>query len=79
MEQCMLKSKQKKFKGILFFMKVKKKNLFTISFMIFLFFVISIVSNYNSLENAKNAYVENNKTPNIEQNFLAINWAVACK
>ena len=78
MEQCMLKSKQKKFKGRLFFMKVKK-NLFMISFIIFSFFVISIVSNYNSLENAKNACVENDKTPNIEQVFSAINWTVSCK
>ena len=50
-----------------------------VSVIIFSFFVISIVSNYNSLENAKNACVENNKTPNIEQDFLAINWAVTCK
>ena len=58
-------------------MKVKKKKLFTV--IIFSFFVISIVSNNNSLENAKKACIENNKTPNIEQDFLAINWAVACK
>ena len=58
-------------------MKVKKKKLFTV--IIFSFFVISIVSNNNSLENVKKACIENNKTPNIEQDFLAINWAVACK
>ena len=58
-------------------MKVKKKKLFTV--IIFSFFVISIVSNYNSLKNAKEACIENNKTPNIEQDFLAINWAVSCK
>ena len=58
-------------------MKVKKKKLFTV--IIFSFFVISIVSNNNSLENAKKACIENNKTPNIEQDFLAINWAVSCK
>jgi CHASE3 domain sensor protein len=57
-------------------MKIKKKKLFMISVIIFSFFVISIVSNYNSLENA---CVENNKTPNIEQDFLAINWVVTCK
>ena len=50
-----------------------------VSFIIFSSFVISIVSNYNSLENAKNACVENSKIPNIEQVFLAINWAVSCK
>ena len=60
-------------------MKVKKKKLFMVSVIIFSFFVISIVSNYYSLENAKNACVENNKIPNIEQDLLAINWAVSCK
>jgi len=50
-----------------------------VSVIIFSFFVISIVSNYNSLENAKNACVANSKTPNIEQGFLAISWAVSCK
>jgi CHASE3 domain sensor protein len=60
-------------------MKIKRKKLFMVSVIIFSFFVISIVSNYNSLENAKNACVENSKTLNIEQVFLAINWAVSCK
>ena len=79
MEQCMLKSNQKRFKERLVFMKVKKKNLFMVSVIIFSFFVISIVSNYHSLENAINACVEDNKIPNIEQDFLVINWAVSCK
>lgn len=60
-------------------MKFKKKKLFMVSVIIFSFFVISIVSNYNSLENVKNACVENNKTPNIEQDLLAINWTVSCE
>ena len=60
-------------------MKIKRKKLFMVSVIIFPPFVISIVSNYNSLENAKNACVENSKIPNIEQVFLAINWAVSCK
>lgn len=60
-------------------MKFKKKKLFMVSVIIFSFFLISIASNYNSLENAKNACFENNKTANIEQDFLAINWTVSCK
>ena len=60
-------------------MKFKKKKLFMVSVIIFSFFVISIVSNYNSLENTKNACIENNKISNIEQDFLAINWTVSCK
>ena len=60
-------------------MNIKNKKLFMVSVIIFSFFVIFIVSNYNSLENAKNACVENNKTPSNEQDFLAINWAVSCK
>jgi hypothetical protein len=60
-------------------MKIKRKKLFMVLVIVFPLFVISIVSNYNSLENAKNACVENSKTPNIEQVFLAINWAVSCK
>ena len=57
-------------------MKMKRKNIFMV---VSLFFVISIMSNYNSLENAKNSCIEINKTPKIEQDFLAINWAVSCK
>ncbi|SOC43797.1 hypothetical protein [Ureibacillus acetophenoni] len=60
-------------------MKVKNKNLIMVSVIIFSFIVISIVANYNSLENAKDSCVENNKTPSIEQDFLAINWAVSCE
>jgi hypothetical protein len=55
------------------------KKFFIVTVIIFSFLVISIVSNYNSFEDAKNACVENNKTPNIEQDFLAINWTVACQ
>lgn len=58
-------------------MKLKKKKLFVVSVIIFSFFTLSIVSNYKSLENAKDACVD--KTPIIEQGFLAINWSVSCK
>ena len=60
-------------------MNIKKKKFFIVTVIIFSFLVISIVSNYNSFEDAKNACVENNKTPNIEQDFLAINWTVTCQ
>jgi CHASE3 domain sensor protein len=59
-------------------MNIKKKKIFMISVIILSFFVVSIVSNHYSLENAKNACVKNNKTPKIEQDFLAINWTVSC-
>ena len=60
-------------------MNIKKKKFFIVTVIIFSFLVISIVSNYNSFEDAKNACVENNKTPNIEQDYLAINWTVTCQ
>lgn len=60
-------------------MNIMKKRFFMVTVIIFSFLVISIVSNYNSFEDAKNACVENNKTPNIEQDFLAINWTVTCQ
>ena len=60
-------------------MNIKRKKFFIVTVIIFSFLVISIVSNYNSFEDAKNACVKNTNTPNIEKDFLAINWTVACQ
>jgi hypothetical protein len=35
--------------------------------------------NYGSFNFAKNACVDNNKTPIVDKSFLAINWSVSCK
>ncbi|WP_423800972.1 hypothetical protein [Neobacillus sp. SAB-20_R2A] len=43
------------------------------------FLAAMFVLNFYSLENAKNACVENNRTPEVEQGFLSINWSVSCK
>ncbi|MFT9847102.1 hypothetical protein [Aneurinibacillus sp. REN35] len=61
------------------FMKIKSKKLLMVSVITFALFVIAIVLNYSSFENAKNACIDNNKTPNIQRGFLAMNWAVSCK
>ncbi|MDN4494455.1 hypothetical protein [Ureibacillus aquaedulcis] len=60
-------------------MKSNKKKFYMILVSSFLLFVMLAALNYNSLENAKNSCVENNKTPEVEQDFLAINWTVSCK
>ncbi|RBW67447.1 hypothetical protein DS031_22190 [Bacillus taeanensis] len=60
-------------------MKIKRGKFMMMVIIIFLFFVIAIVSNYHSLENAKSACVENYKTSNVEQGFLAMNWNVTCE
>ena len=58
---------------------VKKKKYFTLCFIVLLFSVIAITSNFNSLESTKSACIENNKTPNVEKDFLSINWSVSCE
>lgn len=60
-------------------MKKKRKNFF-ISFVIILSFVLLAINlNSNSLKYTKNACIDNNKTPKIEQDFLAFNWSVSCE
>jgi hypothetical protein len=60
------------------YMKTKNKSLIATTITAFLL-TIAIVSNYNSLEYAKEACVGNNKTPVVDQNLLALNWSVSCK
>ncbi|MCM3638916.1 hypothetical protein M3152_14530 [Sporosarcina luteola] len=60
-------------------MSPKKKKLFIVPFIIASLLVISVVSNFNSFQNAKNACAENNMTAQVEQDFLAINWEVLCE
>lgn len=48
-------------------------------FIVLSFSAIAIISNFNSLEITKSACIENNKTPNVEKDFLAINWSVSCE
>ncbi|MRH43258.1 hypothetical protein GH741_11260 [Aquibacillus halophilus] len=57
---------------------VKTKSFFIASAITFLLLTVAIFLNYNSLEYAKEACVDNNKTPKIEQDFLAFNWSVSC-
>ncbi|MGD6965514.1 hypothetical protein ACQCVP_03655 [Rossellomorea vietnamensis] len=59
-------------------MKTKSKSLIAATITIFLL-AIAIVSNYNSLEYTKEACVDNNKTPVVDHNLLALNWSVSCK
>ncbi|MBS4213820.1 MULTISPECIES: hypothetical protein [Neobacillus] len=57
-----------------------KRNKFIISAGIVLsFFAVAVVSNYYSLDNTKRTCVENNKTPEVEQGLLGINWTVSCE
>ncbi|PLR80360.1 hypothetical protein CVD25_14440 [Bacillus canaveralius] len=60
-------------------MRIKRKRFFVAFFTILSFLVVAIILNYKSLEYAKNACIDNNKTPKIEQGFLAFNWSVSCE
>ena len=60
-------------------MKIKRKNFFITSVIILSFLVVAIILNSISLEYTKNACIDNNKTPKIEQNFLTLNWSVSCE
>ncbi|MFD6442729.1 hypothetical protein ACFWDG_23815 [Peribacillus sp. NPDC060186] len=58
---------------------IKRKKSFMLCFIVLSFSAIAIISNFNSLEITKSACIENNKTPNVEKDFLAINWSVSCE
>lgn len=60
-------------------MKIKKNKFYMILVSIISLFVMIVLMNYHSLENAENSCEDNNKTPEVEQDFLAINWTVSCK
>ncbi len=50
-------------------MKIKRKFFFITSVIILSFLVVAIILNSISLEYTKNACIDNNKTPKIEQDF----------
>jgi hypothetical protein len=58
---------------------MKQGVLIGISSMVLAFLIISAVLNGNSLTSAKNACIDNNKTPTVEKSFLAFNWSVSCE
>ncbi|MDW7617932.1 hypothetical protein SC499_25550 [Peribacillus simplex] len=60
-------------------MNSKRKKSFMLCFIALSFSAIAIISNFNTLEITKSACIENNKKPNIEKDFLAINWSVSCE
>ncbi|MFC7686359.1 hypothetical protein [Ureibacillus sp. GCM10028918] len=57
-------------------MKINKGKFLMISVSLF---IILVVTNYQSLENAKNSCEKGDKTPEVEQDIMAINWTVSCK
>ncbi|MYL18776.1 hypothetical protein GLW04_02675 [Halobacillus litoralis] len=59
--------------------KVKTKSFFIVLAIAFLILTVAVFLNYNSLEYTKEACFDNNKTPEIEQDFLAFNWSVSCE
>jgi hypothetical protein len=60
-------------------MKIKTKSFIIASTIAILVLTVAISLNYNSLEHAKGACVDNNKTPKVEKDFLAFNWSVSCE
>ncbi|MBM7660280.1 hypothetical protein JOC85_001047 [Bacillus mesophilus] len=58
---------------------MKKKKKIYVSSLLITFFSLAIALNYHSLHSAKNACIENNMTPDVDQSFLAINWTVSCE
>lgn len=60
-------------------MTINRKRLIIPGVIGLLVLAAMFVLNINSLENAKKACAENNRTPEVEQGFLSINWSVSCK
>ncbi|MEK3822463.1 hypothetical protein MKY20_25640 [Cytobacillus sp. FSL W8-0315] len=58
---------------------IKRKKSIMLCCIVVSFSAMAIISNFNSLESTKNACLENNKTPKVEKDFLAINWSVSCE
>jgi hypothetical protein len=56
---------------------MKKTKLFSVTLLAFL--VVAVLSNYQSLQIAKNACIDNDRTPQVEQSPLAFNWSVSCE
>ena len=58
---------------------LKRKRLTLLSVTAFIFLLFLAVLNNNSLNYAKNACIDNNKTPLVDKTLFAINWSVSCK
>lgn len=57
----------------------KRKNLYVLSLIVLALLILSGVLNFNTYIYAKNACVENSKTPIVDSTFLAFNWSVSCE
>ncbi|MDQ0975909.1 hypothetical protein QFZ31_005787 [Neobacillus niacini] len=57
----------------------KRKNLYVLSLIVLALLILSAVLNFNSFNYAKNACIENGKTPIVDSTFLVFNWSVFCE
>ncbi|MDP4552954.1 hypothetical protein Q9251_18910 [Alkalihalobacillus macyae] len=59
-------------------MKIKRKT-YIATIIVASFLIMMVILNVNSMKNAKNVCVNNNKTPIVKHDFLAFNWSVSCR
>ncbi|WP_157077274.1 hypothetical protein [Robertmurraya korlensis] len=55
----------------------KRKNV--LSLIVLALLILTAVLNLNTYNYAKNACIENGKTPIVDSTFLSFNWSVSCE
>ncbi len=61
------------------FILTRRKNLYVLSLIVLALLILLAALNLYSFNYAKNACIDNSKTPIVERTFLAINWSVSCE